>query len=69
MFLECSQRQILFGIHYVSLCPFIGESSPLILRDIKDQQLLIPDIFMLVMVVCGFGVGELKAEIHSLKRI
>ena len=30
----------------VSLCLFIGELSPLILRDIKEKSLLLPFIFV-----------------------
>ena len=32
--------------HSVSLCLFIGELSALILRDIKEKQLLLPVIFV-----------------------
>jgi hypothetical protein len=32
--------------HSVSLCIFIGELSPLILRDIKEKLLLLPVIFV-----------------------
>ena len=44
-----------FHIHSVSLCHFIGELNPLILRDINDQWLLIPVIFLfllLLVIVC-----------------
>ena len=33
-------------IQSVSLCLFIGELSPLILRDIKEKSLLLPVIFV-----------------------
>jgi hypothetical protein len=33
-------------IESVSLCLFIGELSPLILRDIKEKRLLLPVIFV-----------------------
>jgi hypothetical protein len=32
----------------VSLCLYIGELSPLILRDIKDRSLLVPIMFVVV---------------------
>jgi hypothetical protein len=37
--ISCMQQNAgsCFHIHSVSLCPFIEELSPLILRDIKDQ--------------------------------
>jgi hypothetical protein len=41
-----------FFIHFNSLCPFIGELSLLMLKDINDQQLLIPLILVLVVCVC-----------------
>jgi hypothetical protein len=40
-----------FHIHSASPCRFIVQLSPLILRDINDQWLLIPVILM-VVVVC-----------------
>ena len=39
-------------IQSVSLCLFIGELSPLMLRDINDQWLLVPNILLLVLCVC-----------------
>jgi hypothetical protein len=33
-------------IQSVNLCLFIGELSPLILRDIKEKRLLLPVIFV-----------------------
>ena len=39
---SCSRSQS------VSLCLFIGELSPLMLRDIKEQWLLLPVIFIFV---------------------
>ena len=55
-------------LHSVSLCIFIGELSPLILRVTNDQLLLIPLIFLLmlllVVVVCVcvyyFGFASVK---------
>jgi hypothetical protein len=41
-------------IQSVSLCLFIGELSPLMLRDIKEMRLLLPVIFVVrggIMVV------------------
>ena len=40
-----------FGIHSVILCLFIVDSSPLILRGISDQWLLIPVILFLFLSV------------------
>jgi hypothetical protein len=38
-------------IHYISLCCFIGELIPLMLRDINDQWLLVPVILLLEVVL------------------
>jgi hypothetical protein len=51
------------NVQSVSLCLFFGELSPLMLGDIKDQQLLLPDIFhfrgrYMHMWVSYFGVVE-----------
>jgi hypothetical protein len=65
-------------IHSVSLCLFTGKSSALILRDLNNQWLLFPVIFMLVVVcvcvcvcVCfssigfnGMNCGELQTGIQ-----
>jgi hypothetical protein len=42
---------ILFHIHSGSLCDFIGELRPLVLRDTTDQQLLISVILVMVVVL------------------
>ena len=39
------------GIQSVSLCLFIGELGTLILRDIKDRRLLVPEMFVFVGVL------------------
>ena len=44
-FLYTAEGWILFHIHSLSLCLFIGELSPLKLSDINDQWLLIPNTF------------------------
>ena len=44
----------------VSLCLFIGEMSPLILRDVKEKLLLLPVIFV-VIVGSSCGVRVLVA--------
>ena len=41
-----------FCIHSITLCLCIGELSPLILRDINNQWLLIPITLLLLVVVC-----------------
>ena len=43
--------------HSVSLCLFIGELNPLILRDIEEQSLLLPVTFVI-------GVGILYMWLH-----
>ena len=63
---SCIQQKVgsCFCIHSLSLCLFIGELSPLILRDINDPCLLIPVISLVVMIVCfpflGFADGSLS---------
>jgi hypothetical protein len=48
--LACSRRMdLVFNIHSVSLCLFIGELSSLMLRDINDQWFLLPVILTLVV--------------------
>jgi hypothetical protein len=34
------------SIQFISLCFFIGELNPLMLRDVKEKWLLLPDIFV-----------------------
>lgn len=52
-------------IQSVSLCLFIDELNPLILRDIKDRLLLVPVIIVFVVALCavvlsfGFAVRSL----------
>ena len=44
----------------VSPCLLIGELSPLILRDIREQRLLVPVIFVVrggILFVCFFSFG------------
>lgn len=48
-FLECSKKMIIFLYNSVSLYLFIVEMRSLILRDISDWRLLIPDTLLLVM--------------------
>jgi hypothetical protein len=45
---SCMQQNVGYYLcnHSVSLCLFIGELSALILRDIKEKQLLLPVIFV-----------------------
>jgi hypothetical protein len=45
---SCMQQKVgsCLCYHSVSLCLFIGELSPLILRDIKEKSLLLPVIFV-----------------------
>ena len=47
---SCMQQNAGSCLHIqsVSLCLFIGELSPLILRDIKERWLLVPDMFVFV---------------------
>ena len=54
---SCMQQNAGSWLHIqsVGLCPFIGELSPLMLRDIRDQWLLLPVIFVVtgrIMFVC-----------------
>ena len=42
-------------IQSVNLCLFIGELSPLMLRDIKEKSLLLPVILLLEMELCLCG--------------
>jgi hypothetical protein len=47
----------------ISLCPFIGEFSPLMLREIKEKELLLSFIFLLKLGFCSCGcllLGLLK---------
>jgi hypothetical protein len=47
----------------VSLCLFIGELSPLILRYIKEKSLLLPDIFVArvgILFMWLFSLGLLQ---------
>ena len=51
--LNAAEGWVLFFIHPVSLFLFIGELKPLMLRDIKEQCLLIPaSAFVVVVVRC-----------------
>jgi uncharacterized membrane protein len=55
-----------FRTQSVSLCLFIGELSPLIIRDVNDHQLLIPVILMLVVVgvcVCVCVCARARARV------
>ena len=56
---ECSRRMdSVFLIQSVSLCFFIGELSPFILKDINDQRLLVPVTLVFLVsddIVCGFS--------------
>ena len=52
-FLDTVEGWILFSIHSVSLCLFIGKLRPLMLRDINEQRLLITIILLLLL--CGGG--------------
>ena len=45
--------RLYFCIKSVMLCLFIGELSPLILRDVNDQCLLVPVTFVFVVVLGG----------------
>ena len=51
-----------FNIYFVSLFLFIGELSPLMLRDINDSYLLIPVILTLVMVECVCVCARVRAR-------
>ena len=47
-----------FHIQPASLCLFIGKLSPFLLREINDQGLLVPVIFVSVVgcgIVCAFS--------------
>ena len=56
---------------FVSLCLFIGDLSPLILRDIKEKPLLLPVIFVvrvgiLFMLLSSFRFVERLLSCFSL---
>ena len=56
----------------VSLCVFIGELSPFILRDIKEKSLLLPVIFvarfgiLFMWLSLGFSKDYFLAFSHAL---
>jgi hypothetical protein len=45
---------------------FIGEFNPLMLRDIKEYWLLLPDIFYLIFYLCGYLLLGLLKEVCFL---
>ena len=58
---------VLTGSHlcnqFVSLCLFIGELSPLILRDIKEKYVLLPIFVVRVGIVsCGYLLSGLLKD-------
>lgn len=56
VFLECSRMMdLIFCIHFVSLCLFTGDLRPLVLSDISDQWLLDPlAVPVLVLMLWGY---------------
>jgi hypothetical protein len=60
------------GIQYVSVCLFIGELSPLMLRDIKEKLLLLPVIFVVrgvILLVWLSSLGLLKDYFLNFSRV
>ena len=62
---SCKQQNVgsCLSSQSVSLCRFIGELSPLILRDIKEKLLLLPIIFVvrvgiLFLRLCTFRIVD-----------
>ena len=70
LLLECvscmQQMVVTVFVHCASLCLFIGELSPLMLRDINDQWLLFTILLMLVVFVCGHVCASLAFACKEL---